>query len=232
MRQGEGAAIHLFNGRHGEWRATLVEPRKKVWAARADERLRSWAPGPDLDLVIAVVKRGRLETIVEKAAELGARRVIPVLTERTNAPRASLDRSARHRHRGRPNRPAGSTSRSSPNRPGWRIVLRDWQPGRRLMFCDGGRRRASRRRGPGPRGAVVRALGGADRSGGRLLPRRTIRGAGRRGVVAGVAGAAHPARRYRRHRRPHPVAVGHRRLARVLCLSAWVVSVVLWPMIR
>jgi 16S rRNA (uracil1498-N3)-methyltransferase len=135
MRQGEGAAIHLFNGRDGEWRATLVEPRKKVWAARVNERLRPWSPGPDLDLIVAVVKRGRLETIVEKAAELGARRVIPVLTERTNAPRASLDRlcaiaAEAAEQTGRMDVPAiAEPSRLAE-------VLKDWDAGRRLMFCD------------------------------------------------------------------------------------------------
>ena len=135
MRQGEGAVIHLFNGRDGEWRATLAEPRKKVWAARADEQVMPFAPGVDLHLVIAVVKRGRLETIVEKAAELGARRVIPVLTERTNAPRASLDRL-----RAIATEAAEQTGRvdvpviAEPARLA--DVLRDWPSDRRLMFCD------------------------------------------------------------------------------------------------
>eukprot|EP01035_Chromulina_nebulosa_P040322 gene40322-54530_t len=53
---------------------------------------RSGPGGPDLDLIIALVKRGRLETIVEKAAELGARRVRPVQTERTNADHIRIDR--------------------------------------------------------------------------------------------------------------------------------------------
>ncbi len=135
MRQAEGAAIHIFNGRDGEWRAMLTEPRKKVWAARVEECLRPWLPGPDLDLLIAVVKRGRLETIVEKAAELGARRVIPVLTERTNAPRASLDRlraiaTEAAEQTGRLDVPAIA----EPVRLA--EVFRAWEAGRRLMFCD------------------------------------------------------------------------------------------------
>ncbi len=135
MRQGEGASIHLFNGRDGEWRATLTEPRKKIWAARADVCLKPWSVGPDLDLIVAMVKRGRLETIVEKAAELGARRVLPVLTERTNAPRASLDRLRAiaieaAEQTGRLDVPAIA----EPVRLA--EVFRDWEPGRRLVFCD------------------------------------------------------------------------------------------------
>lgn len=135
MRQGHDAQVQVFNGRDGEWLATLVEPRKKTWAARIDSLVRPWSPGPDLDLVVAVVKRGRLETIVEKAVELGARRVIPVLTERTNAQRVSLDRL-----RAIAVEAAEQTGRLDVPEilepaPLAR-VLADWRQGRRLMFCD------------------------------------------------------------------------------------------------
>ena len=92
MRQVVGDELLVFNGRDGEWRATIIETGKRRVILRADRLERAQAMGADLDLVIAVVKRGRLETIVEKAAELGARRVQPVLTERTNADRVRVDR--------------------------------------------------------------------------------------------------------------------------------------------
>ena len=135
MRQGEGAQILLFNGRDGEWSATLVEARKKVWAARVGTLLKPWSEGRDLDLVVAVVKRGRLETIVEKATELGARRVLPILTERTNASRVSLERL-----RAIATEAAEQTGRMdvpSIMEPAHLArVLADWFPERRLMFCD------------------------------------------------------------------------------------------------
>src|SRR3954464_10416233 len=92
MRQGVGDEVLLFNGRDGEWRARIGAVTKRAVAVQAQTLERPQARGPDLDLLIALVKRGRLETIVEKAAELGARRVRPVLTERTNADRARVDR--------------------------------------------------------------------------------------------------------------------------------------------
>ena len=135
MRQGEGDAVDLFNGRDGEWRAKLVEPRKKIWAARVETQVRPWADGPDLDLVVAMVKRGRLETIVEKAAELGARRVRPVTTERTNAQRLGLERlraiaTEAAEQTGRMDVPEIVEPTSLAR------VLADWSPDRRLMFCD------------------------------------------------------------------------------------------------
>ncbi|MES2342195.1 MAG: 16S rRNA (uracil(1498)-N(3))-methyltransferase [Pseudomonadota bacterium] len=92
MRQVVGDELLVFNGRDGEWRATVIETGKRRVILRADRLERTQETGPDLDLLIAVVKRGRLETIVEKACELGARRVRPVLTERTNADRVRVER--------------------------------------------------------------------------------------------------------------------------------------------
>lgn len=92
MRLGLGDAVLLFNGRDGEWRAVLSEVSKKSATLIAEEQTRPQHIGPDLDLVIALVKRNRLETIVEKAAELGARRVRLVTTRRTNADHTNVGR--------------------------------------------------------------------------------------------------------------------------------------------
>src|SRR3954469_18382315 len=78
MRQAVGDEVLLFNGRDGEWRARITVVGKRAVGVRAEAQARPQAVGPDLDLLIALVKRTRLETIVEKAAELGARRVRPV----------------------------------------------------------------------------------------------------------------------------------------------------------
>src|SRR5690606_36869747 len=75
MRRVVGDAVAVFNGADGEWRASVKEVGKRVVVLALEERLRDQAPGPDLDLIVALVKRGRLETIVEKASELGVRRV-------------------------------------------------------------------------------------------------------------------------------------------------------------
>src|ERR1700761_224370 len=75
MRLGPGAEILAFNGRDGEGRARIAEASKRGSVLQAVERTRVQALGPDLDLVLALVKRGPLEIIVEKATELGARRI-------------------------------------------------------------------------------------------------------------------------------------------------------------
>jgi 16S rRNA (uracil1498-N3)-methyltransferase len=108
---------------------------KRAVAVKAHALERPQAMGPDLDLLIALVKRGRLETIVEKAAELGARRVRPVLTERTNADRARVDRltaiaTEAAEQTGRLDVPAIAEPVKLER------LVEDWDAGRRLLFCD------------------------------------------------------------------------------------------------
>ncbi|MFI4965730.1 MAG: 16S rRNA (uracil(1498)-N(3))-methyltransferase [Caulobacterales bacterium] len=135
MRQGLGDQLLLFNGRDGEWRATVTAVTKRAVGLRAEALERPQATCPDLDLVIALVKRGRLETIVEKAAELGARRVRPVLTERTNADRARVDRLTAIATEA-----AEQTGRLDVPQVMEPVKLArlidGWEQGRRLLFCD------------------------------------------------------------------------------------------------
>src|SRR5512147_1106748 len=69
MRLQPGAAVELFNGRDGAWRARLAETSKRGAVLTLEAKTREQVAAPDLDLVVALVKRARLETIVEKAAE-------------------------------------------------------------------------------------------------------------------------------------------------------------------
>jgi 16S rRNA (uracil1498-N3)-methyltransferase len=135
MRQAVGDEVALFNGRDGEWRAAITAVTKRAVGLRAEAQLRPQQTGPDLDLVIALVKRGRLETIVEKAAELGARRVRLVLTERTNADRARVERltaiaTEAAEQTGRLDVPEVS----EPVKLG--KLIDGWEDGRKLLFCD------------------------------------------------------------------------------------------------
>ena len=95
MRLKAGDELRLFNGRDGEWRARLVSVGKRAAALALIMQERPQTQPPDLDLIVAVVKRARLETIAEKAAELGARRVLPVTTSRPATPASSPCQSLR-----------------------------------------------------------------------------------------------------------------------------------------
>jgi 16S rRNA (uracil1498-N3)-methyltransferase len=137
MRQVIGAQVALFNGRHGEWTATLTENGKRGALLKVDEQVRPMALGPDLDLIIALVKRGRVETIVEKAAELGVRRVRLTMTRRTNVDFVKLGRldaiaMEAAEQTGRLDVPTVEDPEKLDK------ILDDWDPARKLVFCDEG----------------------------------------------------------------------------------------------
>ena len=135
MRQAVGDEVLLFNGRDGAWRARINAITKRAVAVRAVSMERPQTVGPDLDLIMALVKRPRVETIVEKAAELGARRVRLAVTERTNADKARVDRLVAIATEA-----AEQTGRLDVPQVLEPVKLErliaDWEPGRRLMFCD------------------------------------------------------------------------------------------------
>jgi 16S rRNA (uracil1498-N3)-methyltransferase len=135
MRQDVGDEVLVFNGRDGEWRAAVTAVTRRAVAVKALAQVRPQQASPDLDLVAALVKRGRLETIVEKAAELGARRVRLVATERTNADRARVERltaiaTEAAEQTGRLDVPEVAEPMKLAK------LIAAWDPGRRLLFCD------------------------------------------------------------------------------------------------
>ena len=125
----------MFNGRDGEWltRAAAISRRETLLEVLGLERAQT--RGQDLDLLVALVKRARLETIVEKAAELGARRVRLVITRRTQADHTNIARLAVIATEA-----AEQTGRLDvpeilpPARFAGAIAA--WPKDRRLMFCD------------------------------------------------------------------------------------------------
>lgn len=137
MRKGVGDALLLFNGRDGEWRAEITEVSKRGCVLTAIERTRVQAGTPDLELIVALVKRNRLETIVEKAAELGCRRVRLAITRFTQADHTRVDRlqaiaTEASEQTGRLDVPEIIAPEKLDR------ILDGWPAGRRLMFCDEG----------------------------------------------------------------------------------------------
>jgi 16S rRNA (uracil1498-N3)-methyltransferase len=135
MRLGTGDELLLFNGRDGEWLCRVGEVSKRGCRLTAERLVRPQALGPDLDLVVALVKRNRLETIVEKATELGARRIRLTVTRRTQADHTNVSRlqaiaAEAAEQTGRLDVPEVLEPVKLDK------LLDGWEPGRRLMFCD------------------------------------------------------------------------------------------------
>jgi len=96
LRLGPGDKVKLFDDRSGEWLARITEAGKKRVTLTVDERLRDRETVPDLWLLFAPIKRGRIDWLVEKATELGVARLMPVVTRRTVVDRLNLDRLRAH----------------------------------------------------------------------------------------------------------------------------------------
>jgi len=92
LRLGAGAELLLFDGETGEWLARIAEAAKKRMSLSIGRKTREPEIIPDLWLAFAPVKRARTDWLVEKATELGAARLVPVMTQRTVAERVRLDR--------------------------------------------------------------------------------------------------------------------------------------------
>ena len=96
MRLGVGDAVALFNGRDGEWLATVGAAGKSAIGVALGERLRPQRPEGDLWVAFAPIIKARTDFIVEKATELGASRLLPVITRRTEVSRVNVDRLTAH----------------------------------------------------------------------------------------------------------------------------------------
>lgn len=92
LRLKVGAEVLLFDGQSGEWLAKIVVAQKSRLRLSVQEKSREPETIPDAWLAFAPVKRAQTDWLVEKATELGAARLIPVMTQRTVVDRVKLDR--------------------------------------------------------------------------------------------------------------------------------------------
>ena len=135
LRLAPGARVALFNGRDGEWSAIVEAFGRSSGSVGVVERLHAQLAEGDLWLVFAPVKRARIDFLVEKATELGASVLQPVITERTQVERVKLDRlranvieAAEQTHR--------LTLPEVRAPMALERLLSGWPEGRRLILCD------------------------------------------------------------------------------------------------
>ncbi|HVZ54438.1 MAG TPA: 16S rRNA (uracil(1498)-N(3))-methyltransferase [Pseudolabrys sp.] len=92
LRLTSGDGVLLFNGRDGEWRAELAAAGKKALIAVLGERLREQPVPRDLHFLFAPLKHARLDYLAQKAVEMGASRLQPVITRHTQVARVNIER--------------------------------------------------------------------------------------------------------------------------------------------
>ncbi len=164
LRLPDGSALLVFNGRDGEWRVTLRHAGKRGVTLQMATPTRPQETGPDLWYVFAPLKRSRLDYMVQKAVEMGASRLVPVLTQHTVAERVNLDRMRANAIEAAEQ--CGILSIPACEEPvKLAAILASWPAERRLIFCDEGAALANpidalKALPPGPMAVLIGPEGG------------------------------------------------------------------------
>ena len=198
MRVGEGEIAILCDDVTGEWAAQVVSVSKREVVLEPVQMLRPREQVPDFHLCAALLKKDRFDLVLEKATELGVRRVQPVLARRCVADRLNAERA-----RAVMTEAAEQCARTALPELAKPVkleaLLRDWPVERTLFFADelGGEPAAAAFvANPGPAALLIGPEGGfddAERAAVRALPRaRAITLGPRilRGETAAIAATA------------------------------------------
>lgn len=135
MRVKAGDPVRLFDDETGEWLAIVAAAGKRDVTLDVTEQLAPREAVPDLWLVAAPLKKGRVDWMAEKACELGVARLLPVITHRTVVDRPKVERLRAHmieaaEQCGRTALPQVAEPVKLP------ALLRDWPAERALYFAD------------------------------------------------------------------------------------------------
>jgi 16S rRNA (uracil1498-N3)-methyltransferase len=137
LRMAEGDAVLLFNGRDGEWHATLSFPTRKRLILTPVEQTRPQPAPSDLHYLFAPLKVGRLDYIVQKAVEMGAGVLQPVLTQHVQGKITSIERLQANAVEAAEQ--CGILAIPEVTAPKkLEELLSAWPPERRIIFCDEG----------------------------------------------------------------------------------------------
>jgi 16S rRNA (uracil1498-N3)-methyltransferase len=135
LRLRPGDPVLVFNGRDGEWRAEVAAGPRRSVALRVVEQTREQTPAADLDYLFAPLKHARLDYMVQKAVEMGASRLQPVLTRHSQVERVNLARMRANAIEAAEQ--CGILSVPRIDEPiGLRQLVATWRPDRLLVFCD------------------------------------------------------------------------------------------------
>lgn len=135
MRLRDGGQLLLFNGRDGEWLSEIATLSRKAAFLRVLEQTRPQTPPSDLHYCFAPLKQGRLDYMVQKAVEMGAGVLQPVVTQHTQVPKLGLPRLQANVIEAAEQ--CGILSIPQVREPvKLDRLLADWEAGRTLVFCD------------------------------------------------------------------------------------------------
>lgn len=130
-----GDPIKIFNGVNGEWRATIDRQDKRSAVLTVTNQIRTQPGQPDIEFMFAPLKQARLDYVIQKAVEMGASRIIPVMTRHIQITRINSERM-------RANAIEGAEQCGILHVPAigdaisFSALLANWDPARTLIVCD------------------------------------------------------------------------------------------------
>jgi 16S rRNA (uracil1498-N3)-methyltransferase len=135
LRLGAGDTILVFNGTDGEWRARLEREGRRDANLVVDSKTRGQTPPADLHYIFAPLKQARLDYMVQKAVEMGAGRLRPVVTQHTQVRRINRERMEANAIEAAEQCGILSLPKID-DLASLQDILDSWESSRRLIFCD------------------------------------------------------------------------------------------------
>ncbi len=135
MRLSTDGLVTLFNSQDGEFQAAVETAHKKSGTLKCTHKTRDIQMPPDLWLMFAPIKKTRTDFIVEKAAEMGARKILPIGTDYTNSERIRQDRLQAHALEAA-EQCGGTFVPDVTDLQKLDNLLSTWDQERQIMFCD------------------------------------------------------------------------------------------------
>lgn len=140
LRLKDGDRILVFNGSDGEWLAEIKATGRKACQIELVEMVREQTAPTDIQYLFAPLKHARLDYMVQKAVEMGAGALRPVITQHTQSSRINLERMEANVIEAAEQ--CGVIAVPEVLAPvNLKDLLAGWMkgdPGRRLLFCDEG----------------------------------------------------------------------------------------------
>ena len=135
LRLPEGAKILAFNGQDGEWETSVAAKSRKLVTLTVERITRPQPQPPDLHYLFAPPKHARQGYMIEKAVEMGASALRPVITRRTEAKRINSERMRAHAIEAAEQCGILSVPEIAAPVP-LDVLLELWDKNRLLIFCD------------------------------------------------------------------------------------------------
>jgi 16S rRNA (uracil1498-N3)-methyltransferase len=135
MRMKSGQPVLVFNGQDGEWQARIEIKGKRSVRLQLEMQTRNQPANPDLVFCFAPLKVGRLDYMVQKAVEMGAGVLQPVITKHTQNHRVKVEKLEANAMEAAEQ--CGVLSVPQCNEPiQLDEMLGSWNAERTLIFCD------------------------------------------------------------------------------------------------